>query len=90
MNTYEKAFSKINLRKSDAGSNRNTEIVPVMIKWQDAARQLFYRITLNPDTEVAGYIFDFVSDDEMFKMFEDNKTVGDVVNYALSIKNGAK
>ncbi len=87
MNTYEKAFTKINLRKSDAGSNKNIDVVPVMTKWQDAARQLFYRITLNPDTEVAENIFDFVSDDEMFKMFEDNKSVGDVVNYALSVKN---
>jgi hypothetical protein len=87
MNTYEKAFTKINLRKSDASSNANIDVVPLMVKWQEAARDIFTHLTLNAETEISENIYEFVSSDEMFKMFEENKSVGELVNYAIAIKN---
>ena len=87
MTAYKKAFTKINLRKSDASSNVNIDVVPLMVKWQESARDIFTRITLNIETEISENIYDFVSSDEMFKMFEENKSVGELVSYAVSIKS---
>jgi hypothetical protein len=87
MNTYERAMKNINLRKSDAASNSNIDIVPLMMNWKEAARQLFYKITYSEMVEFGLNISDYVSDDDAFQMFEDNKTVSDYVNFALEKKN---
>ena len=87
MNTYERAMKNINLRKSDAASNSNIDIVPLMMNWKEAARQLFYKITYSEMVEFGLNISDYVSDDDAFQMFEDNKTVSDYVNFALKKKN---
>lgn len=86
MNTYEKAFTKINLRKSDAASSANIDVAPLMTKWQEAARAIFHKLTLDANTEIASNINEVVTADEMFSMFEENKTVGELVNYAIAKK----
>ena len=88
MNTYEKAFSNINLRKSQAASKSNADIVPLMLKWQESARDIFYKLTYSAEHEFGLNIYDYVSNDEAYQMFEDDKTVGEYVNYAIAKKNG--